>query len=999
MKFTLLLLVAFSFLSCSTGNYQTKEVQPPSSKISITVTVPAKPVPVEVETPDTAAYVWKVDTAWVEKTMRSLSLRDKVAQMVVPFTFTPYMSDDDDTYQNLVHLVRDLHVGGFVVSLGNVYEQAILLNKLQKMSDIPLLISSDYEYGLGMRLENGIAFPSNMALGATRDSLLVYKIGKTVAKEARAVGVLQNYAPVSDVNDNPENPIINVRSFGENPQLVGKLASAFVIGTQDAGVVATAKHFPGHGDTDVDSHSALPVINYGYPQLEKVELVPFRDDVAAGVKSVMVAHIAFEKFEGKPGVPSTLSHRISTDLLQDSVGFHGLIVTDALTMKGVTKTYSAAEAAVMAVKAGADILLMPPDDEVAINAVTRAVERGEISPERIDESVRKILSIKSELGLDKNRFINVDNISKIVGIESHKLLAKKAARHSITIVKNDGNLIPLQYHQPQRILCLTVADNMNPATGAQFRQELSSRYDNVVYAQIDPTSNEIDFDNISKLAKSADIVVIPAYVTWGAGQGTVDFTKPIQEFLDKLISDKKPTVMVSFGNPYLLRSVPKVSAYVCAYGSMKYSVSAAVEAVFGEINVTGKLPVTIPGSANYGDGITLKQTSLRYSDPEEAGFSTQRLGRLDSIVNYWVADSAFPGAELLVAKDGKVVYDKAFGTYDYSPYSRRVDLNTMYDLASVTKVTATTLAAMKLYEEGKLDLDAPVVKYIPQFGQNGKEKITIRNLLVHDSGLPPDPAHYLWYTSTIPHEQLLELLKNPRSFLKDLVAAHEAMYDTLYATPLEYKTGTKEVYSDIGFIIMGKVIEKITGMPLDKYVEENFYKPLGMTHTMFNPPDNLVDMCAPTEFDSTSGSLLQGVVHDENARSLGGVAGHAGLFSTSGDLAIYLQMLLNGGVYDGRRYLQDSTIALFTRKQSSLSTRALGWDTKSPENSSAGHFFSPTSFGHLGFTGTSLWIDPVRKLFVVFLTNRVCPTRNNYKIAIVRPIVHDAVIEALKKSN
>ena len=994
MKPILLFLgaLSFSLVSCSTATYQTKEALPERAATSPALAQGSAALP------DTGIYHWKVDTAWVNSTLQSLSLRDKVAQMIVAYTMTHYMSDDNRSYDELVHLVRDVKIGGLVVSLGDIYEQGMILNRLQSIAKVPLLVSSDYEYGLGMRLQDAIGFPSNMGLGATRDSALVYKIGRVVGEESRAVGVLQNYAPVSDVNDNPDNPIINVRSFGENPELVAKLASAFVVGTQDAGVVATAKHFPGHGDTDIDSHMALPIINFGYGRLEKVELVPFRRDVEAGIKSVMVAHIAFPKIVGNSNVPGTLAPEISTGLLQDSVGFHGLIVTDALTMRGVSSEFSAAQAAVMAVNAGADILLMPPDEETAINAITKAVERGEISEARIDDAVRKILSIKSELGLDKNRYVNIANIAKIVGIQSHRLLAEKAARRSITIVKNDGDILPLQYHQSPKVLCLTVSDNGNPATGGDFRQELSSRYSNVIFRQVGPSSNQIDFDNIYQLAQSCDMLLLPTYVSWSAGQGTVDFSKPIQGFLDTLLNDGKPSVMVSFGNPYLLRSVPNVSAYVCAYSATRYVVQAATQALFGEINVTGKLPVTIPGVAKYGDGIDIQKTSLSYADPIQAGFSAARLARLDSIMNFWIGDSAFPGAELLVAKDGKIVFNKAFGTYDYSPYSRRVTLRTMYDLASLTKVIATTFAAMKLYDEGKLDIHAPVAKYIPQFGQNGKENVTITNLLVHDSGLPPDPPRHLWDTEAIPHDTLMMLLKHPRLFLTDptALAAHKAMYDSLYASPLVYKTGTKMVYSDINFLVLAKVIEKITGMPINEYVEKNFYEPLGMTETMFTPPPALKDICAPTEFDAVAGHLLQGIVHDENSRSLGGVAGHAGLFSTSHDLAIYLQMLLNGGVYDGHRYLHDSTIALFTKKHSDLSTRALGWDTKAPEHSSAGRYFSPTSWGHLGFTGTSVWVDPVRKLYVILLTNRVCPTRENYKIARVRPAVANAVIEALK---
>ena len=947
-------------------------------------------------------YKWTIDKKWVDSTFNSLTLRDKVAQMIVPFSFTPYMSYDSPEYLNLVHMVRDEKVGGIVLSIGDIYEQAILLNRLQKLADVPLLTSSDYENGLGMRLNGAISFPSNMALGATRDSSLVYEIGRVVGEESRAVGVGQDYAPVSDVNDNPENPIINVRSFGENPRLVSGLASAFVKGVQSEGAIATAKHFPGHGDTQVDSHIGLPVINYGLQRLDTLELVPFRADIAAGVKSVMVAHIAFPKIDSEANVPGTLSHRITTDLLKDSLGFHGLIVTDALTMGGVTREFTDGEAAIRAVNAGADILLMPPDNGIAIEAIMDAVKEGRVSLTRINDAVRKILEIKSELGLNKARLVDVDRIYKVVGTESHELLAERAARRSITVVKDSSNIIPLQYNQPQNIVCLVVSDNGDPYVASSFRNELLKRYANVTFVQINPNSNDLDFQNAMNAVDSSSLVLVPAYIQWRSGTGTVDFTPQVQGFLNKVTASGKPVVMVSFGNPYLLRSVPSVSAYVCAYGSMKVSVQAAVEALFGEIRVGGKLPITIPGVAAYGQGIDIPQTSLRFAMPQEAGFSPTRLAKLNSTINFWIADSAFPGAELLVARNGLVVFDKAFGTYDYSPVSQVVSQNTMYDLASLTKVTATTQAAMKLYGEGKLDLDAPVAKYIPQFAQNGKENVTVRNLMVHDSGLPPDPPDYLWNTSAIPKVQLERLLKNPWNFVNpdsfgtNFDAAHQAMWDSLYATPLVYPTGTKMVYSDINFLILGKIIEKITGMPLAEYVEKNFYEPLGMTHTMYTPPPALKDMCAPTEFDSADGQLIQGFVHDENSRSLGGAVGHAGLFSTASNLGTLIQMMMNGGVYDGRRYLDDSVIALFTRKQSDLSTRALGWDTKAPRHSSAGDLFSSNSWGHLGFTGTSIWVDPVRKLFVVFLTNRVCPTRKDYKIGRVRPIVHNQVIEALE---
>ena len=1001
----ILTLAAFLQLGCASTSRSVNNSAAPSSSVAMPSGMKTCSSFYHPDNSPGYSYKWKSDNIWVDSTLNALTLRQKVGQMIVAFSMTPYMSYNDPDYLKLAHMVQDQQIGGIAVSIGNIYEQAMLLNSLQKVARIPLLISSDYENGLGMRLEGGISFPSNMAFGATRDSALVYKFGRVVGEEARAVGVGQVYAPVSDVNDNPENPIINVRSFGENPQLVASMASAFVSGVQSEGAIATAKHFPGHGDTHTDSHLGLPVVDYSLSRLDTLELVPFRADIAAGVKSIMVAHIAFPKIDSEPGVPGTLSRVISTNLLKDSLGFHGLVVTDALTMGGVTKEFTDGAAAIRAVNAGADILLMPPDNHLAIDAIVEAVKEGEIKMSRIDNAVRKILQVKSELKLNTARLVDVNDIAKYVGTESHQLLAERAARRSITIVKNENNVLPLQYRQPQNVLCLVVSDNGNPNVADYFRQELLKRYRNVSFVQVSPESNELDFQKAMNAVDTSSLVVIPAYIQWRSGTGTIDFTPQVQGFLDKVTSSGKPVVMVSFGNPYLLRSVPNVDAYVCAYGAMRVSVQAAVQALFGEINVTGKLPVTIPGVASYGQGIDMPQTSLRFAMPQEVGFSPARLARLDSTMNYWIADSAFPGAELLVVRNGLVVFDKAFGTYDYSPTSRAVSLNTMYDLASLTKVTATTQAAMKLYGEGKLDLNAPVVKYLPQFGENGKEHVTIENLMVHDSGLPPDPPRHLWWVGNIPKEQLARLLKRPWDFVipdsfgTNFNSAHAAMWKSLYATPLVYKTGTKMVYSDINFLILGKVIEKITGMPLAKYVEKSFYEPLGMTHTMYTPPLSMKNMCAPTEYDSVAGQLIQGYVHDENSRSLGGAVGHAGLFSTAYNLGVLIQMMRNGGVYDGRRYLTDSTIALFTRKQSNLSTRALGWDTKAPRYSSAGSLFSPNSWGHLGFTGTSIWVDPVRNLFVILLTNRVCPTRYNYKIGRVRPIVGNEVIEALENQK
>ena len=821
-----------------------------------------------------------------------------------------------------------------------------------------------------MRLYNTTHFPPAMGIAATGNPKYAYEAGKITAIEGRAIGIHQNYAPVVDVNNNYKNPIINIRSFGETPELVSKYAVEYIRGLQENGMIATAKHFPGHGDTDIDSHRDLPVINYSFERLDSVELPPFIDAINAGVKSIMVAHISFPKIDTVPGIPATLSEKIVTELLKKKLMFDGLIVTDAMTMKGVTKGFSNAKAAVLAVKAGNDIILLPPNVERAIDAIVKAVKRGEISEERINQSVEKILRIKYRLGLNKNRFVDLSKVRKIVANREHLKKAKEIARASITVVKNDGVLPLLQFDIP-KIHLITVVDTYDPYMGRKFVSEIEKRYDNLILSRVDSRSTDEELKEILSLARTADLIIVAAYVKVRAYQGTITLPEKQARFMHELVKLKKPVVLISFGNPYIAMDYPEVRAYICAYSDANPVVEAVAEVLFGEISPHGKLPITIPGFAKRGTGLTYPKTTLSYGDPEDVGFDPVKLAKLDTIMEKAIQDSATPGAVLLVAKDGVIVYHKAFGTYTYDPYSREVDINSVYDLASVTKVAATTISIMKLYEEGKLKLDDPVAKYLPKFAQNGKEKVTIRNLLLHNSGLPP------W-----------------RPFYKICKTAKDVI-DSIFATPLVYKTGTQTKYSDLGFITLGKVVEKITGMPLDQYVKKTFYEPLGMKSTTFNPPKEWLDRIAPTEYDSTIGGFIHGVVHDENARKLGGVAGHAGLFSTARDLAVLMQMILNGGTYGGKRFFKPETVKLFTSRQEN--NRGLGWDNAlSPYGKSAlAGAFGPNAFGHTGFTGTSVYVYPEKKIIAVLLTNRVHPTRANKKHIPLRRAVHRAIVEAL----
>jgi beta-glucosidase-like glycosyl hydrolase/CubicO group peptidase (beta-lactamase class C family) len=918
--------------------------------------------------------------------MAAMTLEEKVGQMVMVGVFGQYFSNESDEYARLVRLVKEKHVGGFILWQGDVYESAVRLNTLQSLSRFPLLVSADFERGVSMRIRRGTPFPDAMAIGATRNTRYAYEVGLAIAREARALGVHQNYAPVADVNTNPLNPVINTRSFGSDPALVHDMVSAFIRGQTDGGVLSTAKHFPGHGDTGTDSHLELPNISYTRERLDSVELAPFRTAIKAGAQSIMIAHLAVPALDPSRSLPSSLSPAVITGVLQKELGFEGLVVTDAMDMRGVTMGYSPGKSSVLAVKAGVDIVLMPPDEEAAFSALLLAARSGEISEERLDRSVRKILAVKHKLGLDTLRTVDINAIPSRIGTRDHWKLSREVARHSITLLKNNRSLLPLQTPSRKRIVSVVLCDTQEgrvdvnrpsnhwtvEVPGAYFNQLLQRRSGTLDTYRLSPASTLFDIDAALARVKRADILVLPIYVKVRTSSGKIDLPPALQPFLKKVNESRVPTVAVLFGNPYLAGPLSWADAVVCAYGDNEPLVEASVEALFAESGICGKLPVNIADQFALGTGANCPKDRLRRDDPSVAGFDPVRLLALDSIIEGAIRDSAFPAAQLAVVRDGILVYNKSFGNFTYDPSSRPIDNSTIFDLASVSKVIGTTSAVMKLYDDGLLGLDDPVGLYLPQFGEGPKSAITIRHLITHRSGFPPFRRFFLMCST-----------------------AEEAL-DSLYATPLVATPGDTTIYSDIGMVTMGKVVEKITGMSLSDFVQREFYIPLGMENTMYNPPAELRERVAPTEIDTLwRKALVWGQVHDENAALLGGVAGHAGLFSSASDLAIYMQMLLNKGAYGGVRILKETTVLEFTRKYVTGQERYLGWDMKSPIGSSAGTMFSPSSFGHTGFTGTSIWTDPDRKLSVILLTNRVHPTRANSKISRVRPVVHDAVIRAL----
>ena len=924
-------------------------------------------------------------SAWVESALRKMTAEEKIGQLLFTTYHGSFTATDSDAYRQLLHAVQDLHVGGFIVithgsPLGVVksqaYPTAVLANQLQAKSKLPLLIGADFERGTAMRYDEGTSFPTAMAVAAAGNPKDAYTMGKITALEARATGVNWVYAPDSDVNNNPGNPIVNTRSFGEDPHRVAEFVSAFVKGVEDSGGLATAKHFPGHGDTAADSHIDLPVIHANRERLEHLELVPFRAAVSTGVSSIMTGHLSVPALEPDPNTPATLSHNILTGLLRNELKYHGLIVTDAMDMGGIALHFAPGEAAVRAVAAGADCLLMPPVPDAAFEALQGAVKSGRISKDRLDESVRRILQVKARLGLNEKRLVDVNALNHKFGSVAWQKEAQEISDRGVTLLRDTPHRLPLDGTKPSRALLLAFYADPEPYPGEDLEGELRARFDSVTTLRADTR-----FVNASLLKlpspDSYDIAIIAFFVRVSDRKGNVDVPAEQAVLAEQVYKTRKPVITVALGSPYLIERFPQAETWLAAFGISDVAQISVARALFGETPVRGHLPVTVPGvnlKSGFGIEVPANPMTLRPMDARE----DSQLRPAYEVVERAVKDKATPGATLAVGFRGKVAIH-AFGKLNYEAKSPAVKATTMYDIASLTKVVATTTLVAKLAEGDfavPLDLDAKIERYLPEWASGPRpewrDRVTVRHLLTHTSGLPPFKEY--WRTSKSKQDTLTKI----------------------FAEPLEYEPGTKEVYSDLGIILMAAIIERLTGRKLDDLANSFIFSPLGMKNSMYRPPKKLWPTIAPTEIDNNyRHRLIQGEVHDENAFAIGGVSGHAGVFSTAPDLAAFCQMLLNGGVYAHQRFLRRATVAQFTTPQQlSGGTRTLGWAVPTPGGLS-GNYFSIHSYGHTGFTGTSIWIDPDRQVFVVFLTNRVHPTRENQKIQQVRRDLHDAVMQAL----
>ncbi len=923
--------------------------------------------------------------AWVDSVMKSLSPDERIAQL---FMVAAYSNKDKAHEQEISNLVEKKGIGGLIFMQGGPVREAILTNKYQKLAKVPLMISIDGEWGLSMRLDSTQSFPKQMTLGAIRDEKLIYDMGREIARQCRRLGIHVNFAPVADVNNNAANPVINMRSFGELKQNVLSKAQAYMQGLQDGNVLANAKHFPGHGDTDTDSHKALPVIAHNRARLDSVELWPFRNLIERGLGSMMVAHLFVPALDSTPGRPSTLSKAIITDILQKEMGFKGLIFTDALNMQGVASTNAPGKADVRALLAGNDVLLFTQSVTSGITEIKKAIEAGEITQEEIDRRCRKILHAKHWLGVHKSRKVDLKNLHADLNTAEGELLRRKLTEASLCVLENDRNLMPLKRLDTLRIASVAV----DGKEGNVFQKTLN------LYTQVKGFAVDKDElagrqgDLLQKL-KPYNLVIISVHNPKNTMNKSAGVNPAVNAFIGAVQKQSKVIVNV-LANPYSLEKLThKPHGLIESFEDNKNSQDLSAQLIFGGIKANGMMPVSA-GKYKAGQGLELSEViRLKFTQPEELGIASRSLSKVDSLAKLAISSKATPGCQLLIAKDGKVFYNKAFGFHTYAPV-RPVEITDLYDIASITKVAASTIAIMRQVDEGFIDVDKTVGDYIPALKATNKGQLRLRDILAHQAGLPAWIPFYNSTISTADRRNKYYRNTSSDSFPHQVADNMFMRFDypdsiltRIAACELSNRRNPEYKYSDLGYYFFKHIIEKRENMGLDEYTAQTFYRKMGLSRITYNPLRRFNrEEIVPTENDKLfRKQLVHGYVHDQGAAMMGGVAGHAGLFANATDLAALMQMILNYGTYGGDRYLSEAVIKEFTRCQfcENDNRRGLGFDKPEMDYGKTGptcKCVSSLSFGHTGFTGTIAWADPDKKLIYVFLSNRVYPDAENKKI-------------------
>ncbi len=931
---------------------------------------------------------------WVDSVYTSLSLEEKIGQLFMIDLFT---NKSDDELENIKKFIKSNSIGGVIFSKGNPHRQAKLTNEIQSENKIPLLIGMDAEWGLAMRLDSTYAFPWNMTLGAIQDTSIVRKVGYQIGQHNKRMGVHINFAPVADINTNPNNPIIGNRSFGEHKDLVASHAVALMKGLHSAGVLTSAKHFPGHGDTEQDSHKTLPTINFSEARIKEVELYPFKALIKAGVSSIMVAHLNVPSLETQNELPSSLSPNIVSNLLKKELGFNGLVITDALNMKGVSNNNIPGQVDLQAFKAGSDILLISEDVPKAIQLIKKAIKTGELSEKRVAASVKKILYAKYKVGLNDFKSIDTNNLIADLNSSEDDAIYHNAIENATTLLKNDLGLLPVNDVESQRLAYLGLGD----ASGATFLKTLNA-YTNVHEIQnldsIQRVDGRLDYDHI----------IIGFHKSDASPWADYKFTPFEINLIDKISKSNKVS-LVNFSRPYSLldlRSFIHIDAILQVYQNSKIAQEVAAQQLFGALEVKGKLPVSITHAFPYGTGFKLNSSGRLATDfYQNLGFNSNFESKIDSIANLALEEEMTPGMQILIARKGKIIYEKNFGYHTYDK-NIKVDSDDVYDLASLTKILTTLPLLMTMQESNKLELKSKLHELLPELATSNKANISVLDMLSHyaklESWIPfykktlEDKTKY--YATEYSEEYSIKIVDNMylRSDYKDSI--YSEIVKSELREELEYK------YSDLPYYFLKKYIEEETEESLNSLAQEYFYEPMGLKRLKFYPLNHFdKENIVPTEFDNEwRKQLIHGTVHDQGAAMLGGVGGHAGLFGNARDVASFMQLYLNEGNYGDKTYFKPQTMAAFNTCYycDKDVRRGVGFDK--PQLEEVGPTcgcLSMSSFGHSGFTGTYAWADPDKEIIYIFLSNRIHPDVENVKLIKedIRTKIQSVIYETLSE--
>ncbi|GAB2767455.1 beta-glucosidase-like glycosyl hydrolase/CubicO group peptidase (beta-lactamase class C family) [Hymenobacter luteus] len=968
---------------------------------------------------------------WVDSVMKTLTPDQRVAQLFMVAAYSNRKRIDEDSVSALI---QQYGIGGLIFFQGGPVRQSKLLNRYQSQSKVPLLVAMDAEWGVGMRLDSVQRFPYQMSMGGIRENQLVYDMGTEVAAQFKRLGMHVNFAPVVDVNNNAQNPVIGYRSWGENREGVTEKSYLYMKGMQDAGVLAVAKHFPGHGDTDTDSHLALPLLRIDKKRIDTLELYPFKSLIKRGIGGMMVAHLNIPALD-TTGLPSTLSKPIIQGLLQQKLGFEGIIFTDAMNMKGVISKYPPGDADLRALLAGNDILEFSKNIPLALKMVREAINKGQLSQADLDARCRKVLALKEWAGLNKYKPIELRNLIQDLNTPHAQYLSQRLTELSVTVLRNQRSLLPLQRLDTLRLATLTIGTKDT----TDF-QRMVADYAPVRHFWLPAAPSMDELTRMRETLKPYNLVLVGLNNLGRLPATNFGIAPETNVLLRELGGKGQKLVVTVFGSAYAVakvRDLDRADAVVLAYQESKNAQDVAAEVIFGGVSASGKLPVTVSDRYGYGAGLATKGgIRLRYSFPEAVGMNNNLEARVDSIMNGAVGAQAFPGGEVLIARRGVVVLRKSYGTHSYpsaaGQAARPVRNTDLYDLASVTKVAAALPALMKLQDEGKFNPDMTLGQLFPEFKGTNKESLKLRDVLTHQARLKAWIPFWKDYTeprglfnslfgkspdakdvsATQPAEMSRRYFRPDSSARFPLPAGPrlwarqdfpERITKAIAESPLNEKPGY--VYSDLSFIMYPRFIKAASGKTIDQFVTDELYRPLGATTLGYNPTRRFpLSRITPTEYDSLfRHAQLHGTVHDEGAALLGGLSGHAGLFGNANDLAKLVQLYAWNGTYGGQQLLKPETLAEYTKCQFCPDNRrALGFDrpAANPTVNSA-NSVSQLSYGHTGFTGTYFWVDPKEELTCIVLTNRVNPTRRNNKITerSVRSGVLQVALESIQQAR